>query len=179
MATIGAGKMDIEYTEGENLEDVMRITEKENIPNEELMKFFDSSGNVITIEQACESLNIREETFKKINYEEVNSALKEIDNILNTDLEEESFFDYNYSDIIGPEEKKFFEWLKEEKENGLTTYKFILPIEDFSFKDNSLNISYSNINCSREDFFKQLNSANYQLASGIAVPFVDDTEEYF
>jgi hypothetical protein len=57
MAKIGKGNMDIEYLKGENLEDVMRITEKQNVPSEELMVVLDSNCKEITSDKALDILN--------------------------------------------------------------------------------------------------------------------------
>ena len=51
MATLGKGDMCIFYKDGENLDDVMRITEKENVPSEELMVFLNDKGEPLTLEE--------------------------------------------------------------------------------------------------------------------------------
>ena len=56
MATLGKGDMCIFYKDGENLDDVMRITEKDNVPNDELMIVLDSNGKEITLDMVNESL---------------------------------------------------------------------------------------------------------------------------
>lgn len=59
MATIGPGRMDIEYLEGDDLDDVMRITEKSNVPNSEDMVVYNENGEIITIEDIVKIWNIK------------------------------------------------------------------------------------------------------------------------
>lgn len=67
MATIGKGSMDIEYLEGDNLDDVMRITEKANVPFEEFMVVLDLNGKEITNGKALDILNKYGETLFQFN----------------------------------------------------------------------------------------------------------------
>lgn len=56
MATIGPGRMDITYIEGQNIDDVMRITN--NSKNSELMVFSDNNNGILTIENVIQEWNI-------------------------------------------------------------------------------------------------------------------------
>lgn len=56
MATIGPGRMDITYIEGQNIDDVMRITN--NSKNSELMVFNDNNNGILSIEKVIQEWNI-------------------------------------------------------------------------------------------------------------------------
>lgn len=62
MATIGPGRMDITYLEGQNIDDVMRITN--NSKNSELMVFSDNNNGILTIENVIQEWNILEALIK-------------------------------------------------------------------------------------------------------------------
>lgn len=62
MATIGPGRMDITYIEGQNIDDVMRITN--NSKNSELMVFSDNNNGILTIENVIQEWNILETLIK-------------------------------------------------------------------------------------------------------------------
>ena len=67
MATLGKGDMCIFYKDGENLDDVMRITEKENVPSEELMVFLNDKGEPLTLEETNNILMQYYQPLKEFN----------------------------------------------------------------------------------------------------------------
>lgn len=79
MATLGKGNMDIIYNVGENLDDVMRITEKENVPSEELMVFLNDKGEPLTLEEKNNILIKYYQPLKEFNE---NNNLEKIESIL-------------------------------------------------------------------------------------------------
>lgn len=79
MATLGKGDMCIFYKDGENLDDVMRITEKENVPSEELMVFLNDKGEPLTLE---ETNNILMQYYQPLKEFNESNNLEKIDSIL-------------------------------------------------------------------------------------------------
>lgn len=75
---------------------------------------------------------------------------------------------------IGPEEKKFNEWLDFEKlENGLIDFKVSRAFDNINVKkDGSLDIEYTQT-YSREDFFQELNYINEAKAKGLCKPITN------
>lgn len=73
---------------------------------------------------------------------------------------------------IGPEEKKFNEWLEfEKRENGLIDFKVSRAFDNINVKkDGSLDIEYTPITYSREDFFQELNYINESKVKGLCKP---------
>lgn len=76
---------------------------------------------------------------------------------------------------IGSEEKKFNEWLEYEiKEKGLIDFRISKEIENINInKNGSLDIEYTPITYSREDFFQELNYINEAKAKGLCKPITN------
>lgn len=81
---------------------------------------------------------------------------------------------------LGPEEKKYNEWLKDQKENhGLTSIHVSFNINKIECnKNGNLEIEYTNNGKTREDLFKELNDMNEAILKGNFKPYIDDNETY-
>lgn len=68
---------------------------------------------------------------------------------------------------MGPEEKKYKEWEKDQRENhGLTSIRVSLPIRNIECKNGGkLNIEYEN-DFTTEEFYKAINDINEAYENG-------------
>lgn len=75
---------------------------------------------------------------------------------------------------IGPEEKKFNEWLEfEKRENGLIDFKVTKAFDSIDCnKDDYLNIHYVESNYTKEDYFRELNYINEAKTKGLCKPII-------